>query len=115
MADGRVGPRWRFRAVQHAAYKSKVYQTEFVRPTGIAATDALVPANLMLAQEGYALWDAGLVWTSRDGKLQVGVTGRNLADKRYKVAGYNFVSFFNTVTAFYGDPRIVKGTVTLKF
>ena len=97
------------------SYKSKVYQTEFARPTGIAATDALLPANLMLAQEGYSLWDAGLVWTSKDGKLQLGLNGRNLTDKRYKVAGYNFVSFFNTVTAFYGDPRIVKASVTLKF
>jgi iron complex outermembrane receptor protein len=69
----------------------------------------------MLAQPGYTLWDANLVWTSRDRKVQVGLNGRNLTDKRYKVAGYNFVAFFNTVTAFYGDPRMVKATVTLKF
>ncbi|MBL0123936.1 MAG: TonB-dependent receptor [Betaproteobacteria bacterium] len=97
------------------SYKSQAYQTEFTRPTGIAATDALIPANLMLAQPGYTLWDANLVWTSKDRKVQVGLNGRNLTDKRYKVAGYNFVSFFNTVTAFYGDPRVVKATVTLKF
>ncbi len=97
------------------SYKSKVYQTEFARPTGIAATDALIPANLMLAQAAYTLWDVGLVWTSKDRKLQVALNGRNLTDKRYKVAGYNFVSFFNTVTAFYGDPRTGKVTVTLKF
>jgi iron complex outermembrane receptor protein len=36
-------------------------------------------------------------------------------DKRYKVAGYNFSGFFNTVTAFYGDPRTVKATLNLKF
>ncbi len=97
------------------SYKSKVYQTEFVRPTGVASIDALIPANLMLAQSGYTLWDASLVWTSKDRKIQVALNGRNLTDKRYKVAGYNFVSFFNTVTAFYGDPRTYKASVTLKF
>jgi iron complex outermembrane receptor protein len=97
------------------SYKSKVYQTEFARPTGIAATDALIPANLLLAQDGFYLWDAGLVWTSKDRNTQIGLNGRNLTNKRYKVAGYNFVSFFNTVTAFYGDPRTVKASITVKF
>jgi iron complex outermembrane receptor protein len=97
------------------SYKSKVYQTEIARSTGVASLDATVPGNLMLAQNGYALWDAGLVWTSADRKIQVGLHGRNLADKRYKTAGYNFSGFFNTVTAFYGDPRTVRATVNVKF
>ena len=41
--------------------------------------------------------------------------GRNLTDKRYKVAGYPFAGFFNTVTAFYGDPRTVKLTASIAF
>ena len=97
------------------SYKSKVYQAEFVRSTGVPAIDALIPQNLLLAQSGYSLWDAGLVWTSKDRNVQVGLNGRNLTDKRYKVAGYPFGGFFNTVTAFYGDPRTVKATVNLKF
>jgi iron complex outermembrane receptor protein len=97
------------------SYKSKVYQTEFARTGSTAALDATVPGNLMLAQDAYTLWDAGLVWTSSDRKLQVGLHGRNLTDKRYKVAGYNFSGFFNTVTTFYGDPRTVRLTVGLKF
>jgi iron complex outermembrane receptor protein len=97
------------------SYKSKVYQAEIVRLSGVAALDVNVPQNLMLAQDGYALWDAGLVWTSRDRNLQVALNGRNLTDKRYKVAGYPFGGFFNTVTTFYGDPRTVKGSVTFKF
>jgi iron complex outermembrane receptor protein len=97
------------------SYKSKVYQTEFARTGATAALDATVPGNLMLAQDAYTLWDAGLVWTSSDRKLQVGLHGRNLTDKRYKVAGYNFSGFFNTVTTFYGDPRTVRLTVGLKF
>lgn len=97
------------------SYKSKVYQTEIARSTGVATLDATIPGNLMLAQDGYALWDAGVVWTSSDRKIQVGLHGRNLADKRYKTAGYNFSGFFNTVTAFYGDPRTVRATLNVKF
>jgi iron complex outermembrane receptor protein len=98
-----------------ASYKSLVYQTEFVRPGANATLDATLPGNLMLAQDAYTLWDAGLVWTSSDRKLQVGLHGRNLTDKRYKVAGYNFSGFFNTVTTFYGDPRTVRLTLGYKF
>lgn len=97
------------------AYKSKVYQTEIARPTGVPALDITIPGNLMLAQGGYGLWDAGLVWTSADRKYQVGLHGRNLLDKRYKVAGYNFSTFFNSVTTFYGDPRTVRATLDVKF
>jgi iron complex outermembrane receptor protein len=97
------------------SYKSKVYQTEIVSAPGIPSLDPTVPGNLALAQSGYSLWDAGLVWTSADRKIQFGLHGRNLTDKRYKVAGYNFSGFFNTVTAFYGDPRTVRATLNLKF
>jgi iron complex outermembrane receptor protein len=97
------------------SYKSKVYQTEIVSAPGVPALDPTVPGNLMLAQDGFTLWDAGLVWTSADRKIQVGLHGRNLTDKRYKVAGYNFTAFSNTVTAFYGDPRTVRATLNLKF
>jgi iron complex outermembrane receptor protein len=97
------------------SYKSKVYQTEIARPTGVPALDATVPGNLMLAQDGFALWDAGVVWTSSDRRIQFGLHGRNLADKRYKTAGYNFSGFFNTITTFYGDPRTVRATLNLKF
>ena len=97
------------------SYKSKVNQFEFVRLSGAAALDAAVSQNVQLVQESYSLWDAGLVWTSKDSKLQVALNGRNLADKRYKVAGYAFGAFSNSITTFYGDPRIVKASVTMKF
>ncbi|MBC7622497.1 MAG: TonB-dependent receptor [Aeromicrobium sp.] len=97
------------------SYKSKVYQGEIVKPTGIAALDANVAGAQLIAQESYSVWDAGLVWTSRDRNLQVALNGRNLTDKRYKTAGYLFGAFSNTITAFYGDPRTVKASVTVKF
>ena len=97
------------------SYKDKVYQAEIVRPTGVASLDALAPQNQLLAQGAFTLWDAGLVWTSADRKLQIGLHGRNLTDKRYKVAGYAFGGFFNTVTTYYGDPRTYKLTASYKF
>lgn len=98
-----------------ASYKSKVYQFENARLSGVAAFDAPVAQVNMLAQEGYTLWDAGLVWSSKDKKTQVALNGRNLTDKRYKVAGYTFGAFSNSTTAFYGDPRTVKLSVSQKF
>jgi iron complex outermembrane receptor protein len=98
-----------------AAHKGKTYQTEIVRTTGIPGTDVFVPGNNMLTQNGYTLYDASLLWTSRDRKLTLGVVGRNLTDKHYKVAGYNYVTFFNTITTFYGDPRTVKFVASMTF
>lgn len=98
-----------------ASYKSKTYLSEFVRPVGVPAIDFVVPQNLMLAQDSYTLLDASLIWTSRDRKLQLGLVGRNLTDKRYKVAGYTFGAFFNTIDAFYGDPRTVKFVASVTF
>jgi iron complex outermembrane receptor protein len=98
-----------------AAYKSKVYQAEFVRLSGVPAIDANVPQNLLLAQDPYWLVDASLLWTSKDHKITAGVVGRNLTDKRYKVAGYPFGGFFNTITAFSGEPRTVKFVASVTF
>jgi iron complex outermembrane receptor protein len=97
------------------SYKSKVYQAEIIRPSGVASLDPLVAQNQMLAQGGFSLWDAGMVWTSSDRRLQAGLHVRNINDKRYKVAGYAFGGFFNTVTTYYGDPRTVKATLAYKF
>ena len=97
------------------SYRDKVNQFEFVRLSGAAVLDAAVSQNVQLVEGSYTLWDAGLVWTSKDNKLQFALNGRNLTDKRYKVAGYAFGAFSNSITTFYGDPRIVKASVTMKF
>jgi iron complex outermembrane receptor protein len=98
-----------------ASYKSRVYQTEIVRNTGYPSIDTNVPGNNMLTQDGYTLYDASLLWTSRDHKLTAGIVARNLTNRHYKVAGYNFSAFFNTVTTFYGDPRTTKLVVSYTF
>jgi iron complex outermembrane recepter protein len=38
-----------------------------------------------------ALWDANLVWRSPGDRFTVGLDGKNLTDKKYIVAGYNFL------------------------
>jgi iron complex outermembrane receptor protein len=91
----------------------------------------------MLDQPSYTLFDANLVWDVND-MLSFGIHGRNLGDKRYIVAGYNFLAqnpdtgdFLRTaapanayiptlgtegvLTAYYGNPRQVFGTATIKF
>ncbi|MEN3745896.1 TonB-dependent receptor [Sphingomonas sp. HF-S3] len=89
----------------------------------------------MLDQAGFSLFDASLVWDVND-MFSLGIHGRNLANKRYIVAGYNFLAqnpdtgdFLRTpagayiptlgtegvLTAYYGNPRQVFATGTIKF
>ncbi len=89
-----------------------------------------------LDQPRYALLDASLVWTSEGDRFSLGIHGRNLTNRRYIVAGYNFLSQnpdtgeFNRsgtgaliptlgregiLTAYYGNPRQVFATAGIKF
>jgi iron complex outermembrane recepter protein len=90
-----------------------------------------------LDQPGFALLDANLVWRSDDDRWMVGLHGRNLTNKRYIVAGYNFLrqnpdtgDFIlangqpgisstlgnqGVLTAYYGNPRQVFLSVGLNF
>ncbi len=73
-------------------------------------------ANPLLDQPSYELYDASIVWTSDDRRLQAGIHGRNLGDEEYKIAGYDFPTLGGgTVTAFYGNPRQIYGSVSVRF
>jgi iron complex outermembrane recepter protein len=88
-----------------------------------------------LDQPAYTLLDANIVYDVNE-HLTVGVHGRNLTDKRYIVAGYNFLAqnpdtgeFLRNaagnliptlgtegvLTAYYGNPRQVFVSLTAKF
>jgi iron complex outermembrane receptor protein len=89
-----------------------------------------------LDQPAYTLLDANLVWNVND-MFSIGIHGRNLTDKRYIVAGYNFLrqnpdtgQFIlangqpgisptlgaeGILTAYYGNPRQVFVSGTIKF
>lgn len=84
--------------------------------------------NRFLDQDGFALVDASVVYTADSGLFSVGVHAKNVFDKRYIVAGYNFLAggvngapFVptlgreGTLTGFYGDPRRVFVTAQVNF
>ncbi|MBB3982895.1 iron complex outermembrane receptor protein [Sphingobium fontiphilum] len=104
------------------SWRSKTYQFEIPNP--------------YIDQKGFALWDASIVYTAPDDRWSLGLHGKNLLDKEYKTSGYTFVAanpttgaIINnaagfptpslgkegTLTAFYGNPRQVFVTGTLKF
>jgi iron complex outermembrane recepter protein len=84
--------------------------------------------NPFLDQDGFVLVDASVVYTIDSGLFSIGVHGKNLIDKEYVVAGYNFVAggvngapFVptlgreGTLTGFYGDPRRIFVTAQVNF
>jgi iron complex outermembrane recepter protein len=76
-------------------------------------------------QPAYGLLNAGIAFTTTDGAWRVAIDGKNLTDRYYRVAGYDFGnppiaasnSFIGGVSqiGFYGPPRTVTGTVTYHF
>ncbi len=82
-----------------------------------------------LDEGSYTLYNASLVVMSPDQHWTIGVHGKNLGDKQYRNAGYNFPGTFDadgnmivgglggddTVTGFYGDPRTVALSVKYSF
>ena len=84
--------------------------------------------NPFLDQDGFVLVDASVVYTVDSGLFSIGLHGKNLFDKEYVVAGYNFVTggvnsapFVptlgreGTLTGFYGDPRRIFVTAQVNF
>ncbi|HET9459345.1 MAG TPA: TonB-dependent receptor [Sphingomicrobium sp.] len=117
-------PAWggRLYANTTLSYRSKTQQFELRTP--------------MLDQPGFALWDANLLWRSASGRWEIGLHGKNLTDKEYIVAGYNFLAqnpltgdfILNssgnpiptlgregTLTAYYGAPRQVFVSLGINF
>ncbi|MBB3764852.1 TonB-dependent receptor [Sphingomicrobium lutaoense] len=88
-----------------------------------------------LDQEGFALVDAGLTWELPGDHWTIGAYAKNLFDKEYIVAGYNFLAqdpdsgelvmvggrpvptlgTEGTLTAYYGNPRQLFLSVGYRF
>jgi iron complex outermembrane receptor protein len=90
-----------------------------------------------LDQGAFALWDANIVWRSNDRHWEFGLHGKNLANKKYIVSGYNFMrqnpftgnfilangnpglsstlGLTGIETAFYGNPRQVWLSAAFNF
>jgi iron complex outermembrane receptor protein len=110
-----------FTASTTLSYRSKTFQFETPSP--------------FLDQEGFALWDAALIWRDADDRFSFGINAKNILNKQYITSGYqflatapdgtptrnaagNFVPTLGTegvATAFYGNPRQVFVTGTVKF
>lgn len=71
----------------------------------------------LIDQPAYSLWDASLVWASKDNHIRAGLHGKNLQNTRYKIAGYNnpLLGAEGNILAFYGSPRTVSATLEYRF
>lgn len=58
-----------------------------------------------LDQEAYTLFDMSAMYYGANGNWNVGLIGKNLTNKEYRIAGYSFGAPFTT--GFYGAPRTV--------
>ena len=94
-------------------------------------------ASPFLDQPGYTLWDANLTYSfGSKRQYSFGVHAKNLTDVHYKIGGYQYLAANaatgaiiytpsgavtptlgkeGVATAFYGNPRQVFGTFSLKF
>ncbi|WP_370176911.1 TonB-dependent receptor [Alteriqipengyuania sp.] len=61
-----------------ATYRGKTFQFEIPNP--------------YLDQDGFALFNADIVYTLPGGRVTIGLHGKNLFDKRYKTSGYPFMA-----------------------
>lgn len=90
-----------------------------------------------LDQGGFALWDANIVWRSAGDKFEIGLHGKNLTNKKYVVAGYNYLrqnpltgefilptgqpglssglGLAGVLTGYYGNPRQVFLSAAVNF
>jgi len=87
-------------------------------------------------QSGFSLWDANAVWRSEGGHWELGLHAKNITNKKYIVAGYNFLLVnpitgalilnsaglptaalgkTGTATAFYGNPRQIWVSAAFNF
>lgn len=66
---------------------------------------------------GYTLLNLGVTWYSQDGNWDLSLQGKNLGDKRARIAGYNFplLAGEQTITGYYIDPRTFSLTVGYRF
>lgn len=75
-------------------------------------------------QPGYGLVNAGLAFQTSNGRWRIALDGKNLGNKYYRVAGYDFgpppigpPTFTGGVSqiGFYGPPRIITATLTYHY
>jgi iron complex outermembrane recepter protein len=72
-------------------------------------------------QPAYGILNAGIAFTTSNNAWRFSIDGKNLADRYYRVAGYDFggpgTGLLASVSqiGFYGPPRTVTGTISYHF
>lgn len=68
-------------------------------------------------EDSYTLVDASVVWRDGADHWSVGLHGKNLTDKEYRVGGYNFfgLGLEDSIIGYYGNPRTVALSVNYNF
>ena len=79
-----------------------------------ATTQFEIP-NPLTNQSNFTLVDFSAIWTSVDGKYELGMYARNLFDEEYIAAAYDFPTVANSVIGFYGPPRTFTLSGTVNF
>ena len=90
-----------FPLTAQVAYRSKTYLT--------------VSSSEILAQNGYALVDASIRYTSADQLWDVVLSGQNLTNKKYREHGFDLSAFPGVELGYYGTPRTYNLTVRYSF
>ena len=89
-----------------------------------AKTNQFEIPSAFLDQPSYSLYDLSLVWRRADNRYEIGLHGRNLSDRQYKVSGYVFATpdgsastlgLEGVMNAFYGPPRTITLTGQINF
>jgi iron complex outermembrane receptor protein len=68
-----------------------------------------------LYQDGYALFDARIVYETADRHYTIGLYGQNIFDETYKTDGQDFSSIGSIRTAYYGAPRTFMVRAGIRF
>ena len=84
-----------------AAYRGEVYPT--------------VSSSEVLRQEGYTLFDASIGFEFVDGRYTLALVGRNLSDERYRTHGFDLSDSLGYQLGYYGAPRTVSLTASVRY
>ncbi|HDZ10351.1 TonB-dependent receptor [Pseudohongiella sp.] len=91
---------------------------------------SLTELGNILEQDGYGLINLGVSWTSTDGKMSLGLHGKNLTDEEFLVGNYAFVGAADpslpngyapglggdtTLIGYYGAPRTINLSLGYRF
>lgn len=91
---------------------------------------SLTELGNILEQDGYGLVNLGVSWTSTDGKMSLGLHGKNLTNEEFLVGNYAFVGAADasepngyapglggdtTLIGYYGAPRTISLSLGYRF